>query len=242
MWCALAQSMLYRFLYLFSTITKISWCCSCFALWECVWERFVHGGMSQWGPLRDMNRESIISRLCSVEPLGRVGSDHLIQSFSSTMVHYTIRKYKSHLPCRRRWKLHWCGWGGGSAATAVGPLMCSTSGSLHIYLPSEHIVALFKNIATRGATAIFTFPIQFAEKNRESSETVIYFRSNSRERETEKTGKEKGETQRRIRDEAGIFQKLIFFRRDGNKTETMMKWIVSTIRQCLKVRGSRQEE
>lgn len=58
----------------------------------------MHGGMSQWGPLKDRNRETIISRLCSAEPPGRVGSGHLIQSFSSTMVHYTIHQYKSHLP------------------------------------------------------------------------------------------------------------------------------------------------
>lgn len=90
----------YRFLYLFSTIIKISWYGPFFALWECVWEWFVHGGMSQWGLLKDKNCESIISRLCSVEPQGRVVSRHLIQPFSSTMVHYTICQYKSHVPHR----------------------------------------------------------------------------------------------------------------------------------------------
>ncbi len=210
MWCALVWSVLHRFLYLFSAITKISWCCCCFALWECVWEWFVHGGMSQWGPLRDMNHESIISRLCSVEPPGRVGSDHLIQSFSSTVVHYTIRQYKSHLPCRRRWKLHWWGWGGGSAASTVGPLMCSTSGSLRIYLPSEHVGVLFKNTATQRAAASLHLPYSIYREKQRSWETVIYFRNNTREKNRE-TGKEKGwgGTQRGILDT----------QKDGNYTD-----------------------
>lgn len=102
--CFSVEHALDIFLYLFTTITKISWCWPCFALWECIWEWLLHGGMSQWGPLKDRNCESIISRLCSIKPLGRVGSGHLIQSFSSTMMHYTLRQHKRHPFCWRRWK------------------------------------------------------------------------------------------------------------------------------------------
>lgn len=126
-----------RFLYLPATMTGISRCERCFALRECVCERFAHGAISQWGPLKDESCEAIISFLCSVEPPGRVGSGHLIQSFSSTVVHCTMHQHKSHLPCRRRWK--YCWWRQGSVAS---PPMCSTSGSIPIYLPSENICSV----------------------------------------------------------------------------------------------------
>lgn len=99
-----SRSMPCRFLYLSATMTGISRRECCFAWRECVCEGFAHGVISQWAPLKDQSCEAIISFLCSVEPPGKVGSGHLIQSFSSTVVHCTIHQHKSHLPCRRRWK------------------------------------------------------------------------------------------------------------------------------------------
>lgn len=92
------------FCILSATMTGISRCWLCPALRGCVRERFARGAISQWGPLKDESCEAIISFLCSVEPPGRLGSGHLIQSFSSTVVHCTVHRHKSHLPCRRRWK------------------------------------------------------------------------------------------------------------------------------------------
>lgn len=139
-----SRSTPYGFLNLSATVTGISWCERCFALWKCICERCEHGAISQWGPLKDENCEAIISFLCSVEPPGRVGSGHLIQSFSSTVVNCTMHQHKSHLPVEEDGN----NVGGGKGVSPVR--RCVPLQETFLFICPLRTFAVCRNTATTG--------------------------------------------------------------------------------------------
>lgn len=199
--------------------------------------------MSQWGPLEDRNRESIISSLCSVEPLGRVGSDHLIHSFSSTMVHYTIRQdgsTKAISPVEEDGNNVGGGRGGGGAV----PSTSVPHQEAFIFMcPRSTFVGLCKNRSTTGNHSQPHLLYSLCREEQTRWETAVCVRKNTGEKNRE-TGK--GSEGGRERAESWMQLEFpgAFFSLQGETVTTQKAWWDEQRVQSASIwwRGNWQEE